>query len=243
MTTIPHTKSTIKERMMIYVVWSLKALLGLVLFFAIYALCIKFVPYIATGSRDTTGDVSIYLLSNGVHTDFVLPTVNKQKDWTHTFDPAHTQNGHAKDYVAIGWGDKGFYLNTPTWADLKASTALKAVSGFSSSAMHVTFYDQHTLESCEHCAKLSLSHHQYQTLISYIQNDLDTEHGKPIFIATDAVYGKDDAFYEARGSYFLFYTCNTWINQGLKAMGVVAPLWTITDKGILRHYPPLTPNH
>ena len=45
-------------------------------------------------------------------------------------------------FVGLGWGDKGFYLETPTWADLKTSTALKAVSGYNTTAMHVTFYKE-----------------------------------------------------------------------------------------------------
>ena len=30
-------------------------------------------------------------------------------------------------YVAIGWGDRGFYVDTPTWADLKLSTLCNAL--------------------------------------------------------------------------------------------------------------------
>jgi hypothetical protein len=49
-------------------------------------------------------------------------------------------------------------------------------------------------------------------------------------------YGKHAAFYEAKGSYNLFYTCNTWANQALKAANQKAALWTVLDKGIFYHY-------
>ena len=57
-----------------------------------------------------------------------------------------------------------------------------------------------------------------------------------MYINTDAVYGKNDAFYEANGSYSLFHTCNTWANNGLKACGQKACFWTPFDSGIFYHY-------
>jgi hypothetical protein len=32
-------------------------------------------------------------------------------------------------YVSFGWGDKGFYLDTPSWAELQPSTAFVAAFG------------------------------------------------------------------------------------------------------------------
>lgn len=216
----------------------IKAVSGLLAFVVIYGLCIVAVPYISIGKLSPPSDdnVSIYLWSNGVHTDFVVPTVSDHQDWSAIFSPSDVKDGQARAWTAIGWGDKGFYLNTPTWAELKASTALKAVSGTSSSAMHVTFYDENQVANCQNCAKLSITPAQYQKLIAHIKNDITWQNGQAHVIDTTAQYGETDAFYEAQGSYFLFYTCNTWVNEGLKAMGVPSALWTITDKGILRHY-------
>lgn len=43
-------------------------------------------------------------------------------------------------YLSVGWGDKGFYLDTPTWAEPETFTAFKAVFLVSESAMHCTYY-------------------------------------------------------------------------------------------------------
>jgi hypothetical protein len=87
--------------------------------------------------------IEIYLLSNGVHTDIVVPLKNDQKDWTKFVSPASTQSGSSfARYVAFGWGDKGFYLNTKTWGDLKFKTAFNALFFLSSTAMHVSYYYQ-----------------------------------------------------------------------------------------------------
>jgi uncharacterized protein (TIGR02117 family) len=85
-----------------------------------------------------SNEIEIYILSNGVHTDIVLPAKNECKDWTKEIK---IDNTLAKDtsinFMAFGWGDKGFYLETPTWADLKFSTAYKAMFSLSNTAIHI----------------------------------------------------------------------------------------------------------
>lgn len=185
--------------------------------------------------RKVKKDVSIYILTNGVHTDIVLPLKNEHFDWSKQVNPADTKSKDTSfNYVAMGWGDKGFYLETPTWADLKVSTALKATTGISTSAMHVTFYKN--MKENVSCKKIQISSENYNKLIAYLNKSFQTQSGKFLKIETDAVYGKTDVFYEANGSYSLFYTCNSWANQALKAANQKAALWTISDSGIFRHY-------
>ena len=62
------------------------------------------------------------------------------------------------------------------------------------------------------------------------------QNNKVELIKTDAVYGNNDAFYEAKGSYSLFFTCNTWAANALKTAKKEAPLWTATQQGIFYHY-------
>ncbi|MCK6608765.1 MAG: TIGR02117 family protein [Flavobacterium sp.] len=180
-------------------------------------------------------EIPIYILTNGVHTDIVLPIKNEYYDWTSQLKFDHTKSKDTTyQYVALGWGDKGFYLETPTWADLKASTAVKAATGLSSSAMHVTFYK--SLKENKSCKKIQISLENYKKMIAFINESFQTKTDEFLKIETDAVYGKHDVFYEANGSYSLFYTCNSWANQALKAANQKAALWTISDSGIFRHY-------
>lgn len=180
-------------------------------------------------------EIPIYILTNGVHTDIVLPIKNEHHDWSTQLKFEDTKSKDTTyQYVALGWGDKGFYLETPTWADLKASTAIKAASGLSSSAMHVTFYKH--LKENQSCKKIQISLENYKKLIAFINESFQTKSGEFLKIETNAVYGKHDVFYEANGSYSLFYTCNSWANQALKSANQKAALWTISDSGIFRHY-------
>jgi uncharacterized protein (TIGR02117 family) len=179
--------------------------------------------------------VAIYILTNGVHTDLVLPINNEFKDWRNFVHPSDTRSGSvAATNVAFGWGDKGFYLQTKTWADLKFKTAFNAMFYLSSSAMHVTFYTD--MEESESCRKICVNKTSYLKLVEYICKTFEKDRlGNPILIKA-AAYGHNDLFYEANGSYGLFTTCNTWTNNGLKAADLKACWWTPFDKGMFHHY-------
>jgi uncharacterized protein (TIGR02117 family) len=185
---------------------------------------------------NTKPELAIYILTNGVHTDIVMPTKNDQIDWSQKVKFENTKAADSTyKYIAMGWGDKGFYLETPEWSDLKASVAFKAASGLSTTAIHATYYKG--LKEGEDCKKMMISKEQYSRLITYIQNSFQKDaSGNFLLIKTDANYGKTDAFYEANGSYSLFHTCNSWANSALKASGQKCAYWTATDSGIFSKY-------
>lgn len=181
-------------------------------------------------------DVTIYIRSNGVHTDIVVPLANEIRDWSSSVPAIHTVAADSTmKWLAFGWGDKGFYLETPTWAELKASVAFKAMFFLSSSAMHTT-YTHEPLEG-EACRKILISKEAYQKLVRYIEESFDKDSSGNNMVVANAHYGDHDAFYDAKRTYNLFYTCNTWANSGLKACGQTACLWTAFDKGIFHWYP------
>lgn len=213
------------------------SLLTFLLLIGLYLLAAFCLSRIAVPREDgSTPDVTIYILTNGVHTDIVVPAQTEQIDWF-SFIPVTNTTGKDSSaaYLALGWGDKGFYLETPTWDDLKFSTAFKAAFNLSSSAMHTTYY--RSMQEGADCKKIMISYAQYARLIAFIKARFDLDgNGFPIYIDTRANYGSSDAFYEAKGSYNLFYTCNTWTNNSLKSCGQKACLWTIFDTGIFYHY-------
>ncbi len=215
----------------------LKIILGIVGFLLLYTIVVLIASAIPVNETNekTEESIPIYILSNGVHTDIVMPLKSEIKDWSTQISYLDTKaKDSTKQLIAIGWGDKGFYLDTPTWAHLKFSTAAKAVTGVSTSAMHVTFYGN--LKEDESCKKMYISKENYKKLITYIESSFTlTENNKIQRIGSHS-YGKNDIFYEAKGSYNLFYTCNTWANQALKAGNQKAALWTVLDKGIFWHY-------
>ena len=213
-----------------------RIILGIVIFIAVYLLSVFGLSHITVNSEPKkSDDVAIYINSNGVHTDIVVPLKNEVKDWTKDILYSQTKSKDSiANFVAFGWGDKGFYLDTPEWSDLKASTAFKAAFYLGTSAMHTRFYKN--MKEDEECVKIMISKQDYTDLVHYITESFQMDEGKKILWIKDRSYGQYDAFYEANGKYSLFYTCNTWANNALKAAHQKAALWTPYDKGIFCHY-------
>jgi len=210
-------------------------ILGAVFLYIILGLVLPLIP-ISAEETDDPKVIEAYILTNGVHTDLVLPVKTKYIDWSQKLPFENTKGKDSnQNFIAFGWGDKGFYLDTPTWADLKFSTAFKAAFWLSDSAMHCTYYKKMTVG--EDCKKIMLTEKQYQNLIKFIDDKFDKDaDGNYQVIKTEAVYDNNDAFYDAKGTYSFAYTCNTWANDGLKVAGQKAAFWTPTDFGIFRHY-------
>jgi uncharacterized protein (TIGR02117 family) len=212
-------------------------ILSIVLFVSSWILAALALPLITVNPHPTAGkDVTIFIETNGDHTDMVVPVTNSIKDWRSEISYQNTvSRDSTKKYVAIGWGDKGFYLNTPTWSQLKFSVAFRAAFALSTAAVHATFCD--SLKESNDCKKLTISNEQYAKLVAFVDSAFKRDaDGHVINIKTKANYDNEDAFYEAKGRYTLFYTCNTWANNALKSCGQKACLWTPTDMGIFYHY-------
>lgn len=224
----PRLKSTLK--------FSGRFLLAIIAFLMVYLLAVLGLSHITVNDNPAaSNDVTIYIKSNGVHTDIVVPVKNEVKDWSKDILFTHTK---AKDsvmrYIAFGWGDKGFYLDTPEWSDLKASTAAKAAFYLGTSAMHTKFYK--ALKEDDHCVRVTISKEDYADMVKYITDSFSFNPNNKVQWIAGRSYGNYDTFYEGTGRYSLFYTCNTWANNVLKAGNQKAALWTTYDGGIFCHY-------
>ena len=185
--------------------------------------------------QPTRDGVEIFVTSNGVHTDFVLPVQYGEHDWREMFPAEHfaEHSGGDDPYVGFGWGDLGIYLETPTWVDLKASTAVKAVFWPTPSVMHVTY----CLRPTEHadCRRLVLSPDQYRQLREFIVASFKPDARGAVQAIPGVHYpGMTDAFYPARGRYHLLNTCNCWTGDGLRRIGAPTSLWTPFTYWVMR---------
>ena len=223
-----------KKRFLKYLGQFALLLITLIGIYFLSAFCLSRITVNAKPSN--TKEVTIYIMTNGVHTDIVMPAVNNEINWTKEIPYTNTLEADSSyQYLAIGWGDKKFYLETPKFSDLKLSTALRAISGLSTSAMHATYYKN--IKENDECKKIMISREQYKQLIDYVLNSFEKDNtGHVVNVKTPIHYDIGDAFYEAKGSYSIFKTCNTWANAALKACGQKSCLWTIFDTGIFLKY-------
>lgn len=170
----------------------------------------------------------VFISTNGVHLDIILPLENINNELLKKLEILPQTK-----YLAFGWGDKQFYINTPEWKDLTFKTAYKALFLKSETAMHVTCYQN----SYPSWRKLKLCNSQLDSLNSYIEKSfLKTDNGRLQKIAVPG-YNETDAFYAAKGSFSLLKTCNIWVNKALKVTGVETSVWSPFDLGVIFHLP------
>jgi len=188
-----------------------------------------------TDYNPENGEIEIFVTSNGVHTDVWLPVKTKYKNWTN-FIETNSFSGLCQnpEFISIGWGDKGFFLDTPEWSDLTLSTALNAAFLPSATAMHVAYHLERPSES-ENIKRCIITKEKYNELIQFIQQSFMTNDSKKPILIANVGYTRLDNFYEAKGSYHLFKTCNTWTNDALAIAGVRTSFLALFDKGIMRH--------
>ncbi|HEX8957145.1 MAG TPA: TIGR02117 family protein [Burkholderiaceae bacterium] len=187
------------------------------LLYALTALVLGVVP-VNRDFRQSAQGIDISIHANAVHTDLIVPVKSDARDWN-----TRLPNLAGAAYLAIGWGDRAFYLETKQWADLKADNALRALAGFDGTLLHVEPLGR-PLESAE-VVKLRISPAQYVKLVAAIDDSFALDaYGKPIVVA-GAHYDERDAFYEATGRYSLFSTCNDWGRAALAQAGIRTAVW------------------
>lgn len=171
--------------------------------------------------RQPDDGIRIYVVSNEVHADIIMPVRTDLIDWSEEFkDATFGSETYGYSHVAIGWGDKGFFLETPTWSEFKISTAANALLLPSSSCLHVSYTNP---EFHPEAASVVVSKEQYEKLVLFFKSSFEkSEANKPIQIPGYS-YGSNDAFFEAKGRYHLLNTCNSWVGRALKQAGVRVP--------------------
>ena len=178
--------------------------------------------------------VEVFITSNGVHTDIIVPVVTPFIDWRTKIPLHHFGNVDSSyAYIGFGWGDRRFYMETPEWSDLKPGVALSSALWPTPTAMHVE-YIKNKLKPNRHQRPIMVSAAQYKSLIVYINKSFQKQNGEYMHISGSG-YSHKDTFYEAHGKFYLFKNCNNWVNQGLKAMDVKTAIWAPFPYAIMRH--------
>ena len=208
------------------------ALLAIPLLYLSAALLLTLIPANSEWHEAKEG-VRVFVRTNGVHTWIMVPTVTPDMDWRPLVpgkdlkDP-RWGNGN---YVAIGYGNREVYLNTPTWADLRPGDALAAAFGTGSSLVHADH--DHNPQPGPAQRPITLTRDEYRRLVAYIHASFrDAPDGRTIPVPGRG-YGATDAFYEAVGTYSALNTCNEWTGGALRAAGMRTGRWTPLSTSIM----------
>ncbi len=219
-----HMNTTLKIILKSFVYLTIGVLLYLFL-----AILFTMIP-VNSDFKESKEGTEIFINTNGVHTNIILPAKTKTFNWHE-----YLQINKNYEYIAFGWGDKEFYMNTPTWNDLKLSTAFKATFLPTKTIMQVYGYSYKPRES-KNIIKLKLNDEQFEKINDFVIQSFERDvNNQLIEIKANNEYYFKEKFYLAKGTYSLFKNCNNWTNKGLKQAGIKNALWAPFDKSVMYH--------
>ncbi len=179
--------------------------------------------FLETGQRTVPATREILLLSNPIHTDIAIPVdVNLLARFDFLANSGLEIDHPDIAYLIFGWGGRAFYIETPTWSQLKPMPVFKALT-IDRSVMHV---ERAGLIDRTHPAvtAIDIDEAGYQRLLAFIAGSFASENGIPVAIP-GASYGTNDVFFEARGWFNAFLGCNTWTSAALRQAGLTTGWW------------------
>ena len=190
-----------------------------------------------TPTPPEAGGISVWLRTNGVHAELVLPAAAPY-DWRIELPPAEVVDAErlarppALDWIAFGWGDRAFFIQTRSWADLRTGTALSALLGLGPAAMYVNYL---AWPQDYRAQRIDLSAAEYARLVAAQRAGFARDAtGRPIRI-DDPGYFDTDAFFEGAGRYTAWLTCNEWIRRVLAQAGVRTAAWAPFERALFWH--------
>ncbi len=166
----------------------------------------------------------ILLLANPIHTDIALPVDDEVRAAFADLVPGGLPlDMPGVEYLIIGWGGRSFYIETPTWGDIRPLPVFKALT-VDRSVLHASVAGPLDLQHPS-VRKLAITDEGRRRMITEIRGSFLREDGMPVAVP-GAAYGLDDAFFEARGVFNVLVGCNTWTAAMLRSAGIRTGWWT-----------------
>lgn len=163
-------------------------------------------------------------MSNPIHTDIALPVDDDlRRVFSELQEDGIAVNHPAAAYLVFGWGGRSFYIETPTWADLKPMPVLRSFT-LDRSVVHVDVTGDFPADMAG-VKRLRISEEGYQRLLAGIRASFVRNDGK-VQLVPGAAYGLTDAFFEANGWFNALAGCNTWSAAMLREAGIRTGWWT-----------------
>lgn len=184
-----------------------------------------FLPWPFFGSKSMAGAQTrrILVLSNPIHTDIVIPLANDtREEYAFLARFGIPVADQAAQWLVIGWGGRAFYIETPTWADLKPVPVFRALT-VDRSVLHMDVAGGID-EGHPSVMAFDLDPEQFRRLLDFIQASFVRDAGD-VMVIPDAGYGAYDKFFEAHGAFNALFGCNTWTAGALRAAGLRTGLW------------------
>ncbi len=179
----------------------------------------------------------VYLAADTMHVNLILPLQNPVYDWRQRLDIQAIGSQAETDYryLKFGWGDRGFYMETPSWGEMRPSNALRALfRPGNPTVLYVQGYKSLPQEAGTTLRCVALDRQDYFHLAEFVNQSFQSNsQGQKIRLKDG--YETTSGFYAARGHYSILRTCNTWSAEALEAGQVNTPLWPGLASSVMFH--------
>lgn len=180
-------------------------------------------PLLPAAAADPVATRHILVLKNPIHTDIAVPVDDDVRKRFHFLvDGGIPDDMAGVRYIVFGWGGRAFYLETPTWSELKAVPVMKALT-LDASVMHVDVAGN-IVEPHPDVAGFDISEERFAALLDFITASFQQGPNGPIPVE-NAAYSRFDRFYEANGHFNALVGCNTWTAAALRIAGLRTGWW------------------
>lgn len=212
--------------------WGLSFTLGATVLLALG----YFTPRRVKPSSDACA-VTIYVSGDRFHTSVTVPVKTANFNWYQQLNRADLGQKQQSNggYLNFSWGDRRFYLTTPSLQELKLSTTLRALFLPTDTVMYVQGTSQRpqSLGSYQ-VQSVRLSHSGYEQLTTHLAKSFARgTNALPVLLEQNPY--ETGTFYAGTGRYGFWQTCNDWLAQGLRVAEVQTPLWSGLAGSVFRH--------
>ncbi|MEO6395248.1 MAG: TIGR02117 family protein [Devosia sp.] len=201
---------------------TLLALVGGTVLLAVLGTFIPY-PFVATEDVGTPLTRHVLVVGNTTHTDIAIriepDSIAVFGELEGTGLPISHPNAR---WLLFGWGGRSFYLETPTYADIKPWPTFRALT-IDNSVMHVDVIGEVT-ETDPAVMGVNISEPAYANLLRSIAASFTRNDGH-VKLIDGYAYGSADKFYEAEGSFNALVGCNVWTAIMLRSAGIRTGFW------------------
>ena len=170
------------------------------------------------------GPAQVLVLAGPIHTDIAIPIDEATRERFGFLRAAGVPiDDPAARWLLFGWGGRAFYLETPTWRDLRPGPVARALT-VDRAVLHVDVLGEVAVPQ-EGVRAYAVDATARERLETAILASFDVRGGRPAVIP-DKGYGVTDRFFEATGWFNLFGGCNTWTAAMLREAGLTTGWWT-----------------
>jgi uncharacterized protein (TIGR02117 family) len=176
--------------------------------------------------ENATASRSVLLLSNAIHTDIAFPADGDVLERLGFLAKSGLplDNPNVK-WIILGWGGRSFFIETPTWADLKPMPVFRALT-VDNSVMHTVLAGEVTPNGKD-IISIKLSPAAFDAmLMKSLERFSRGAFSQPVLLP-GTEYGEFDRFYEGVGAFNAIVGCNTWTAGVLRAGGLKTGLWNM----------------